>query len=193
MIQDSIFDEVHDCQETFRLLLYAISNPGEIVGIGKYARNLEDEDKIMLLLALTLLDKETSFMVVGSNLLTKTAANLTYSKEREAYANFIFVAERCSPELMENIFSKTTPGTLVEPHTNSVLIIGVDQFDQSGSCLLKGPGINGCKRAALSGYARQWILLRDSIEYEYPTGIDLYFVTPQGELMAIPRKVSMEG
>lgn len=193
MIKEGIFDEVHDCQETFRLLLYAISNPGEIVSISEYAKKLEDKNQVMLLLALTLLDKETTFMVAGNEFFAKIVAELTYSRQAEAYANYIFISEKCSPELREKIFFQATPGTLVDPHTNSVLIIGVDQFDKSASCLLKGPGINGSKRAAFSEYAKQWILQRDSLEYEYPTGIDLYFVTPQGELMAIPRKVSMEG
>jgi len=147
----------------------------------------------LLTVALMLLDKETSFSAVDNEAFAKTAADLTYSKQVSEKADFIFVTEKCSREDIADIFSRATPGSLVEPHTNSVLIIAVDKFEETSCCCLIGPGINVSKQAGLTAYAKQWIVQRDLMEYEYPTGVDIYFVTARGELMAIPRKVRMEG
>lgn len=194
MFEENSFDEVFDCQESFRLLLYAVSNPGEIVtGVRKHPEVKEEIDGRLMTLALTLLDKETSFSGENSALFAKTAAELTYSKLIDKNADFYFITEKSSPEGIKDIFSRVTPGSLVEPHRGSVLIIAVNAFEEEGSCILTGPGIKGAKQARLSQYAKQWIAQRDLNNYEYPTGIDLYFVSPLGEIMSVPRKVKMEG
>lgn len=193
MIKESAFDEVHDCQGSFRCLLHAVSNPGEIVNIGEYAKKLEGENRAMLMLALTLLDKETSHWAVGDEEFSKTLTGLTYSRRTEEKAGFIFITGTCTDEAMEEIFAGASPGSLVEPHTNSVLIIAVEGFCQKGTCLLKGPGIKGSKAAGLPDYAKKWLDKRDRMEYEYPTGVDLFYISSDGALMAIPRKVEMEG
>lgn len=193
MINECVFDDVHDCQESFRLLLQAISNPGQIVSIDEYASKLNEENNVFITIALTLLDKETSFMSVDNGVFSKTVAELTYSKRVEDNAGFIFVTEKCTHEIISDLFSKASPGTFVEPHTNSVLIVAIDKFEDSDTCYLLGPGIKGMKNVGLSEYTRKWIEERDSMGYEYPTGVDMYFVTEKGELMGIPRKVKMEG
>ena len=193
MITESSFDDVHDCQECYRLLLYALSNPGEIVSVKEQACKLGEGNGVLLMLALTLLDKETSFFVADDEGFSKTVAELTYSKPVKDGANFIFVTRSCSTEDITDIFSGASPGSLPEPHTSSVLIITVDGFEDEPACTLKGPGIKQSKRVGLGEYAKRWIAQRDAMEYEYPMGVDLYFAASNGELMAIPRKVTMEG
>jgi alpha-D-ribose 1-methylphosphonate 5-triphosphate synthase subunit PhnH len=193
MIKESVFDEVHDCQGSFRCLLHAISNPGEIVDFQEYACKFEGDHCIMLMLALTLLDKETSHWVVDNKAFSRTLTELTYSRPTEEKAGFIFITRTCSEAVIDSVFAEATPGSLVEPHTNSILMIAVDDFEQNGTCTLKGPGIKELKAAGLSTYARMWISKRDRMEYEYPEGVDIFFVSAKGALMAIPRKVKMEG
>jgi len=193
MIKESIFDEIHDCLGSFRCLLHAVSNPGEIMHIGEYAQKLEGENSAMLVLALTFLDKETSYWVADNEEFSKTLAELTYSRLAEEKAGFIFISGICSEEAIDSIFAKATPGSLVEPHTNSVLIIAVEDFVQKSTCSLKGPGIKASKAVGLSDYAKKWLNKRDSMEYEYPTGVDLVFISSDGAMIAIPRKVKMEG
>lgn len=193
MIKENVFDEVHDCQGTFRYLLHAISNPGEIVDIQEYAQKLEGDHRAMLMLALTLLDKETSFWVADNDAFSKTLAELTYSRLAEERAGFIFITGTCPEDVIDSVFEKATPGSLIEPHTNSVLIIAIDDFNPKSTCTLKGPGIKTVKTVGLPEYAKKWLSKRDEMEYEYPAGVDLYFVSTKGALMAIPRKVKMEG
>ena len=193
MIKESTFDEVHDCQGSFRCLLYAVSNPGEIVDIQDYAQKLEGENRAMLMLALTLLDKETSYWVADNDGFSKTLTELTYSRPAKEKAGFIFITGICSDDAIDNIFAKASPGSLVEPHTNSVLIIAVEDFAHKSTCSLKGPGIKTSKAAGLSDYAKKWLNKRDLMEYEYPAGVDLVFISSDGAMIAIPRKVKMEG
>jgi alpha-D-ribose 1-methylphosphonate 5-triphosphate synthase subunit PhnH len=193
MIAANTFDEVHDCQAVFRQLLRAISNPGEIVSIAAPAANFHEPDGAMLALALTFLDKETVFTVVDDALLAQTFAQITYAGSREAQAGFIFITQPCAAGDIRAILEKATPGTLVEPHTGSTLFISVPEFPDTDSARLSGPGVQKSRSVGLTDYAKAWLEARDRMEYEYPMGIDLIFVTPAGDLMAIPRKITMEG
>jgi alpha-D-ribose 1-methylphosphonate 5-triphosphate synthase subunit PhnH len=109
MIEESTFDDVHNCQETFRLLLQAISNPGDIVAIKDHAKRLQAEHGVMLTLALTLLDKETSFWIADNEVFAKTVAEITYAKKLANQAGFIFVTNKCTDEAIQYIMAKTTP------------------------------------------------------------------------------------
>ncbi|TBL70524.1 phosphonate C-P lyase system protein PhnH [Paenibacillus thalictri] len=60
---------------------------------------------------------------------------------------------------------------------------------------LSGPGIRGTQFCCLSGVSPAWLKVREAINDEYPMGVDMYFFTESGELMALPRttKLSKEG
>lgn len=197
MINENSFDDVHDCQEAFRNILYAISNPGRIASISEQANKLQTEKSAVLTIALTLLDKETSYCVADNEDFAKTISELTYSskvnfKSSDKSAGIIFVTEECGPDEINGIIGWANPGTLIEPHTSSILVVVVDKFNDTETCRLKGPGINEAISVGLPEYAREWIRQRDLIGYEFPTGIDIYFVTASGEIMIIPRKVSLK-
>lgn len=193
MVQNSTFDYVHDCQATFRLMLHAISNPGEIVNIKNYAEKLEDDFEHLLVLALTLLDKETSYCVLDNEMLDMSLGQLTYARHKDEQADYIFVSEKCSDEKISNVLTKSSPGTLEDPHKNSTLIISTERLKNSVSLCLSGPGIKDSKTIEVSDYVKLWITNRDLIEYEYPLGIDMFFVTKEGELLSIPRRVKLKG
>ncbi|MGB4438325.1 MAG: phosphonate C-P lyase system protein PhnH [Sedimentibacter sp.] len=193
MVQNSTFDYLHDCQETFRLMLHAISNPGEIVNINKQAEKLDDKFGHLLVLALTLLDKETSYCVADNKIFDKMLGQLTYALHKDEMANYIFTSEKCSSEIICDILSKSNPGSLVDPHESTTLIISADRLENPVSLCLTGPGIKDSKTIEVSEYVKQWILKRDLMEYEYPLGVDIFFVTKKGELLSIPRKVKMKG
>lgn len=195
MLEDNhYFDEVHDCQAVFRLMLRAIANPGEIVNLQKHLYPYEENHKVLTTLALTLLDKETTFSITGDDKLAETIAQLTYAQRApQEQAKFIFALDQCSEEEISGIFKAADPGTLVEPHKNCVLLVEVANFEASPTCSLTGPGVKDSRSIGLTQYGKAWVNQRDRMAYEYPTGIDLYFVTPEGDLMALPRKVKMKG
>lgn len=189
MIENRVFDEVHDCQEAFRLLLKALSNPGEIVDTSPLG-NLNERNQSLFLFALTIMDKESSFCVIGDEELADRLKNYTYSmKTKIDEADFLFVPELCSDDMIKDVICRVKPGTLIEPHTNCALVIKTDAIPEEAGCILYGPGINGVRAAKISDYAQKWIKARDEMDFEYPMGIDMYFVTEEGKLFALPRKV----
>jgi len=58
--------------------------------------------------------------------------------------------------------------------------------------LLRGPGIDGRAEIRATKTVEEAVALRDAQNYEYPQGIDLLFLSEDGGLLAIPRRVSME-
>lgn len=194
MIRENIFDEVHDCQETFRQLLDVISNPGRLAFISKQADKNGFEFPVLMTLAMTLLDNETSFDVVGNEQLAKTIADTTYSKRNKMNnAGFVFISKECNESEINQVLSNVFPGTLIEPHTSCTLIIELSDFSGEEIQIFKGPGIKDELEIKLPLYIKKWMEIRNAQEFEYPLGVDMYFVTPKGEIMAIPRKVKMEG
>ena len=175
------FDIVYDAQKIFRLILEAMSNPGRIVSIKKYADKLYGDDAALLAVAMTLLDNEVSFCACKNYTLSDEIRTLTLAREEQAEtADFIFA---CEPE---NIIERVKCGTLADPHKSATVII---RNDGSSDCMLKlyGPGINGHKAVQVTRTVRDALILRDMQNYEYPQGIDLIFVSSAGELLAVPR------
>lgn len=193
MVQNNMFDYIHDSQETFRLMLDAVSNPGQIVSISKQMEKSEDNLRHLLVIALTLLDNETSYSVVDDDGFEKLLGQVTYADNKDEMASYIFVSQKCSAEKITEILTKSNPGTMTDPHTSSTLIISADEDEKSVLISLLGPGIKSSKTVEIHEYVKQWIIQRDKINYEYPLGIDMYFVSRNGDLLSIPRKVKMKG
>ena len=180
------FDAVYDSQKVYRLILEAMSSPGEIVNIKEYADKLYGSYPAFLAVAMTLLDNEVSFHVCGNNPLTDEIASLALAKwEKIEAADFIFV---CDLNYMEYAIETAKCGTLADPHKSATVIIQNNGI--SALCLtLSGPGIDGQAEVMLTQAAKDAITIRDAHNYEYPQGIDLLFISGAGELLAIPRLV----
>lgn len=187
------FDFVHDSQETFRLMLYAISNPGEIVNIADMINKISDDHSHLLVTALTLLDKETSYAVIGDKKLEEVIGQLTYANKVNEKASYIFVNKECSKEEISNVFKKANPGTMIDPYISSTIIISAPIVKDALKVSIEGPGVKDAKEIKISEYIKEWIEQRDTARYEYPLGVDLYFVSSNGDLLSIPRKVKMRG
>lgn len=196
MTDAAVFDEIHDCQEAFRQLLRAFSHPGEPVRILPYpdsSGRVTGSRAVLLKLALTLLDKESSFLSADDGEFSRMVADLTYSGQTAFLPQFLFVAGTASGAKMVELLALAASGTLEEPHQSTTLLIAVESITGESRGLLSGPGIQGRRSTCLSPYARQWLQARDAMEYEYPTGVDFIFASPDGSCMAIPRKIVVEG
>ena len=96
--------------------------------------------------------------------------------------------EREDLKMLPDIFEKAKCGTLTDPHKSAVLIIKNNK-NHDNIMELYGPGIDGTLKFSCSDIIYNSISLRDKCEYEYPTGIDMIFVTESGEVACIPRLV----
>lgn len=183
------FDEVFDSQKVYRLLLTAFANPPRTVNIKEYADKLFGKQPEMLALAFTLLDNEVSFAVCGCDALSDDIALLTLSAKASAQnADYIFVTDAA---LLEAAVTAAKCGTLRDPHKSATVIVK-NPGKPSVPLELAGPGIPGTVRIMGTETVNTAIALRDAQNYEYPQGIDLLFVSEDGNLFAVPRLVGKD-
>jgi len=182
------FDLVFDSQMIFRLILEAISNPGKIVSLQKYAAKLYGDHPAFLAVALTLLDNEVSFCVIGNDSLSDEISSLTHSQpDKIEAADFIFI---CDSKNLKFAIENAKCGTLNDPHKNAIIIIQNDNIP-SLRTTLSGPGIAGRSDHLLTQSVTDAIMIRDTLSLEYPLGIDFLFMSCTGDLLAIPRLVKV--
>ncbi len=180
------FNEVFDSQAVFRKILEGMSNPGRVVSVAEQKDKMFGDNGAMLALAMTLLDNEVSFYVCGSSSLSEELELITLAGKADVCdADFIFVAEE---KMLEAAISSAKCGTLSDPHKSATLLIH-DTGEKTHSITLYGPGINGFAEYRCSETVCHAIALRDARQYEYPMGIDMIFVTDDGNVTCIPRLV----
>ena len=182
------FDLVFDSQMIYRLILEATSNPGKIVSLQKYAAKLYGDDPVLLAVALTLLDNEVNFRVFGNNSLSDEISSLTNAQPDESEAaDFIFI---CDSNDLKLAIENAKYGTLNDPHKSAIVIIQNDNLP-SRPATLSGPGIDGRSEHILTQTVTDAIMIRDTLNFEYPLGIDFIFISCTGDLFAIPRLVKV--
>lgn len=182
------FDTVFDAQKVFRLVLEAISHPAEVVNIKESADKLFGNCPQFLALAMTLLDNETSFSVYGDDSLYDDIASLTLARrEKPESADFIFVYD---PSKTRNAIESAKCGTLSDPHKSATVVIR-NGGGSVCSMRLAGPGIETSVEILASPTVKAALSCRDEQDYEYPQGIDLIFISENGELIAVPRLVKV--
>ena len=180
------FDIVFNSQKVFRLILEAMSNPTKTVNIKEHAEKLFGDHPALLAVAMTLLDNEVSFNTCENRELSDEIASLTLAgREQIENADFIFV---CNSDDINDVIENAKCGTLADPQKSTTVII---QNDGEPDCrmTLFGPGIDGQIEVEVSQMVKDTIMLRDAQNYEYPQGIDLIFISSDGELFAIPRLI----
>jgi len=182
------FDIVFDSQKVFRLILEAMSNPTRVVNIKEYANKLFGDCPSLLAIAMTLLDNEVSFNICENHSFSDEIASLTLAKrENIEAADFVFISDL---NYMEYAIENAKYGTLADPHKSATVIIRNDG-EHTEQLALSGPGVDGQIEVAATQMVKDAIAMRDTQNYEYPQGIDLMFVSSDGELFAIPRLVKV--
>jgi alpha-D-ribose 1-methylphosphonate 5-triphosphate synthase subunit PhnH len=182
------FDTVFDSQKVFRLILEAMSNPARVVNIKECADKLSGDSPVFLAVAMTLLDNEVCFNVCESRTLSDEIVSLTLARRKTLdSADFVFV---CDDSDMKGVIENVKCGTLADPHKSATVIIWNDGEPDS-RMILTGPGIDGRTMVQMTQKVEEAIALRDAQHYEYPQGIDIIFVSNNGELFAIPRLVKV--
>lgn len=180
------FDEIFDGQAVFRALLTAMSNPGHRVSIREQANKINGEYDYFLALAITLLDNEVTFSTCGNGKLSEIIPLLSLSNEVDMEnADFIFLETK---NQLSAVFAKAKYGTLADPQKSATLIINTELVG-GNEMELYGAGIDGTIKLKLSDTISEAIQIRDEQMYEYPQGIDMVFVSSDGEILCVPRLV----
>ncbi len=84
-------------------------------------------------------------------------------------------------------------GTLLEPHTAALLVVGVESVGAGAGRLLRltGPGIRDVAELTVDGLGDDLLAARAEA-LDYPLGFDLLLVDPQGRMAGLPRTTRVE-
>lgn len=198
-----ILDKVHDIQQSYRLVLDAMSRPGQVVQVADQAVKVNDAESISAataLLAFMLLDTDTSFALVGGQhfhcdqaaeaaawINQRTYARMTAIHE----AHFLFILNGTDPLLAAQALSEANVGTLLNPHESATVIIEVQKIESGPVYMFRGPGILDTSAVRID-VNWDWLAIRNRLNREYPLGVDLVLVDAEHHLIGIPRTTQIQ-
>ncbi|NBD23671.1 phosphonate C-P lyase system protein PhnH [Paenibacillus glycinis] len=203
---ETLFDPVHDTQLFYRELLGAFAEPGKVKTAGRLtagAESLEPDERMVAVIALTLLDSEVRFAaeLAGQERLTPYIRMHTFARPvPPAEAEYVFADGRETPPAWAEALNT---GTLLEPEHGATLFLRVDDLSEGAAeepagagearIALSGPGIPGERAMTVAGLAKEWLACRRQWNVEYPLGVDVVLFTASGKLAALPRTTRAEG
>jgi alpha-D-ribose 1-methylphosphonate 5-triphosphate synthase subunit PhnH len=176
-------DPVHDTQAVFRVLLEALSHPGETLQIPAPALDAPANPWVASVL-LTLLDHETSFASVSCEALdgfvrSRTNARLTAVDE----ADFVLArAESLTPKLINDL----KRGSLAYPDESATLVVSALHNLPTERLELSGPGILSRREVHLPLQPSTLDALAGA-NANYPCGVDVYLIDAGGQVIGLPR------
>lgn len=187
------FDFVHDTQKVFREMLGALSNPGTIRNIAEQVEKFGREEGALAILGCAVLDNEEQMYVEKNPRLAEMIHDLTLSCESSLEeADYVFLSSEMNYASIQEILKNAKRGTYEDPQESATIFIYCNNFEGEEAMVLSGPGIKGVKRIMTSRYIKNILHIRQQLKIEYPLGVDLFFVTAQGELMGMPRLCRMD-
>ncbi|MBD8004244.1 phosphonate C-P lyase system protein PhnH [Bacillus norwichensis] len=184
-------DLVHDIQKGFRTILHCMSRPGTIKSMEEFNDGIATFPEGLpatFITALTLLDREVSFALVGKQtkeLGDMIAAYTMSVQESPSDAEYVFITKQATKEQITNVFQKIKMGTLVDPQQSATIILETE-FSNEEELTLEGPGIKTTAKLSIANYA-DWIEERQKTNKEYPLGIDMILVDERSNIACIPR------
>lgn len=175
-------------QQTFRVLLQAMSHPGKV-----YSLNLKSESGLISVIK-TLLDQEVTFYLADSLIgeLEQTIIKATGSRPAGIEdADFLIIPSGNS----NGLILRAKRGVIEYPNWGATFIYYVTSlslFIKAGMredlrIILKGPGINGEIKPFIGGIKKEEFDYLKEINSEYPLGVDSIFIDGANRIMCIPR------
>ncbi|MCX8957676.1 phosphonate C-P lyase system protein PhnH [Erwinia psidii] len=183
-------DPVADAQRTFRLVLKAMSEPGQIVTFTD-CPDWQPLSPAICAALLTLADRDTPLYLtpllcneqICHNLRFHTGVTLT---EQPAEAELAVLDEAFPARLLEAFAC----GNSESPHNSTTLLIDLPTFTDAPPLRISGPGIEFPRTVnlPLPEAVRGYLLQRPT---PFPLGLDFIF-TRGRQLLAIPRTTHVE-
>jgi len=177
-------------QQTFRVLLQALSQPGRVWALPTAA----PPDGWQTVLA-TLLDQEVSFAVLGpqSESVAAELRELTQaSAAAVSQADFLLIFGGGS----QGRIVEAKRGSLAYPDQGATLVYLVAELQEGGlqpaPVRLQGPGIPRERCPRISGLDQaEWSYLAE-INREFPMGVDCFFLDRNNRVLGLPRSTRVE-
>lgn len=174
-------------QKQFRLLLEAMSRPGECYAIA----TIPEDGSVALSVLATLLDAEVSLADPDDLLRIEDWPMLQAKPELSEQADYILCDGAHPPDFIPKI------GTLACPEQSATLLLVVEELGQainSQSALkmkLTGPGIAASSILSISGLNPEWLSVREDWNDSFPLGVD-WILVDRARITALPRTTKVE-
>lgn len=175
-------------QRLFRVYLSAMSEPGtvyrlDLPGVSPVAAPLLTLADLMSPVAA--LETSTPDDTDG---LAREIARVTGAELVEpGRARFALALSEPAADSLRSVYTATAEN----PHAACVVIQRVEKLDAGTELTLRGPGIDGARMLRIDGLSNQFFETRNEMCADFPAGLDLVFVTDDGEVAAVPRSTTL--
>lgn len=181
-----------DAQRVFRAVLAALSRPGTVHAMPQ--RPLRTVPAAMLPI-LALADLETGVCVLAPQNFESQNDWPTLVRTATSAPAVPLVQARLVAALdglrTEQLLS-VHRGSAQAPEEGALVSVAVPGVRPPGRAVrLSGPGVDGCLEVG-PVLAPGLVAARAEVVADFPSGVDLLFVAPDGRLMAIPRSTRIE-
>ena len=200
MIREDV--ELHRAQRAFRSVLGAFARPGTVQSIelapGNPARPAALDAALEAATRL-FVDQAVTFCVADSETDATTAYLTSETHARRAPlrdADFVVVPARADAQTAREAVAEACRGTLTSPEKGATVLMGCARLaavPEDGQVAepavhvvaLRGPGVERENRFAVD--RADWLRARDARGDEFPCGIEIVLVDPDGRVVAVPR------
>ena len=200
MIREDV--ELHRAQRAFRSVLGAFARPGTVQSIelapGNPARPAALDAALEAATRL-FVDQAVTFCVADSETDATTAYLTSETHARRAPlrdADFVVVPARADAQTAREAVAEACRGTLTSPEKGATVLMGcarLAEVPEDGQVAepavhvvaLRGPGVERENRFAVD--RADWLRARDARGDEFPCGIEIVLVDPDGRVVAVPR------
>ena len=200
MIREDV--ELHRAQRAFRSVLGAFARPGTVQSIelapGNPARPaaldaaLEAATRLFVDQAVTFCVADFETDATAAYLTSETHARRVPLRD----ADFVVVPARADAQTAREAVAEACRGTLTSPEKGATVLMGcarLAEVPEDGQVAepavhvvaLRGPGVERENRFAVD--RADWLRARDARGDEFPCGIEIVLVDPDGRVVAVPR------
>ncbi|QOG12344.1 phosphonate C-P lyase system protein PhnH [Arcobacter sp. FWKO B] len=166
-------------RETFRVLLNALSMPGNVEKVNKIFNSYT------LSIASTLLYSEVSYINNTEEEFTLIDAITNAKQQNIQNADYVFC---CS---LDGVLNEIKKGSYISPEDSATIIYLVNSFEGL-NISLKGPGIDKEKKATYP-IDEDFVYEFNKRNKSYPLGNEIYFLNKtNGEIKALSRTTKLE-
>lgn len=194
--------ELHRAQRAFRSVLDAFARPGTVQSIelapGNPARPAALDAALEAATRL-FVDQAVTFCVADSETDATTAYLTSETHACRAPlrdADFVVVPARADAQTAREAVAEACRGTLTSPEKGATVLMGcarLAEVPEDGQVAepavhvvaLRGPGVERENRFAVD--RADWLRARDARGDEFPCGIEIVLVDPDGRVVAVPR------
>jgi alpha-D-ribose 1-methylphosphonate 5-triphosphate synthase subunit PhnH len=191
----SLSPPIHQ-QAVFRVLLTALTHPGDICRLPAASPSTETE--MIKAVSRTLLDHEVTFALAGKpHPLFSAEDILRWTQSRNvpaAEADFLFIT---GPDGHADI-ARLQRGSAQMPDTGATVIfllsLSARNKAEHADLTVSGPGISppGHRRLPSMALSKEEIHAIQEANGEFPMGIDCFFLDLEGTIMGLPRSVTLQ-